>query len=541
MKKLKLQRKVGRQQCCFTQSKIENFYFLIIIFISSFLVFNLTPFCAIAQTAFSASLYFLPATGYFEVDKLISIRFAVNTGDDQINLVEATISFSNNLEVTSISKQDSIIKLWFNEPTFSNAERKIYFSGGIPNPGFKGLGRLLIINFKAKIPGSAWIMISSAQVLANDGFGTNILKSSGQANFTLYETGLPKPTTIKPEPKTAVAQLSIFSSTHPHQEKWYQNKNLILSWTWKAGITDYSFLLDRNLKTVPDNIGEGLNTSVSYSDLEEGVWSFHLKAKTSAGWSETVRFKIQIDNSAPSYLKVFSQDGEITFNPSPTIIFEAKDELSGIDYFAVKINENDFAKVEKDTYQIPKQRPGEHQIIVRAYDRAGNYLEELVITIESIPRPIITYWTKEMLIGETINSLNILGLAPKDSKIKLFLTHENGKTETFETETQREKWRLSVSKLFLPGKYRGYAIAMIGDEESPPSKAIEVKVVKSGLRFWIIPPEMIWGLIVVLICGFGILLTLYLGGRRKFQKCDLFVRKLLAKKDKGVKIKVEEK
>lgn len=506
-----------------------------------FLLLLFWPKTIVKAETGGASLYFLPESGSFEVGKTFSVRLAVDSGESSINLVEANLSFSKeNLEVTSFSKSGTIINSWFNEPSFSNSAGTISFSGGIPNPGFSGIGRLLIINFKTKAPSSAWIKISSAQVLANDGLGTNILSLSGQANFTLFETGLPKP--VEPAPKKEEVKkevkVKIFSSTHPDQTKWYKEKNIILSWAWQQGITDYSYLLDQKPETMPDNSGEGLSTSTAYLNVSEGVWYFHLKPKTSAGWQKPTHFKIQVDATPPTDLKISSDQGKITFNPSPTLRFEAKDELSGIDYFTVKIFENEPIPVKENYFQLPKQKPGDCLISIRTYDKAGNYKEEnFVITIESIPIPRITYYTKELLIGETIGSLAVRGTGPEEAKIKFYLSHESGKTITFETETKEGKWGLIIQQLLLPGEYSGQAMAMIGDEESRHSKEVEIKVIKTGLRFlfWIIRPEMVWGIIIALICGVGILLTLYLGAKRKFQKCDVFVRKILAKKDKGEK------
>jgi len=514
-----------------------------IILLSIFLLFFFLPSNIKAQATPSARLYFLPKSGSFEVGQVISVRFAVNTGDNPINLVEANLSFSNEtLEAIGFSKSGSIINLWFNEPSFSNSGGTIYFSGGIPNPGFTGIGRIIIINFKAKKAGSAWIKVSSAQILANDGLGTNILSSTDSANFNLYKSGLPEPT--QPPPIKGEIKVRIFSSTHPDENKWYQGKNIILGWDWQPGITDYSYLLDQKPETIPDNSGEGLSTSTAYLNVSEGIWYFHLKAKTKDGWQTTNHFRIQIDSTPPTDLKISCDEGKITFNPSPTIRFEAKDELSGIDYFTVKIFDNQPVEVKENFYQLPKQSPGNILIGVRVYDKAGNYKEEnFVITIEPIPVPIITYYTKELLVGETLNSLIVRGIGPEDSKIKFYLNHESGKTSDFETETKEGKWALVIHQLLLPGKYSGYATAIISNEEGHPSKTVEILIKKSGLRFlfWIIPPEMIWGLIVALICGLGILLTLYLGARRKFQKCDVFVKRLFARKEKENEVKDEEK
>ena len=181
------------------QSEQISINFKIFIFLVCIFGFWLWSFRFVsAQATPSARLYFLPESGSFEIGKTFSVRLAVDTGDNSINLVEANLSFSKNtLEVTGFSKSGTIINLWFNEPDFSNSDGKIYFSGGIPNPGFTGIGRIIIINFKAKAAGSAWLKVSSAQVLANDGFGTNILSSTGSAHFILFETGLPKPTPME--------------------------------------------------------------------------------------------------------------------------------------------------------------------------------------------------------------------------------------------------------------------------------------------------------------------------------------------------------
>jgi len=109
----------------------------------------------------TASLYFIPTSGSYQVNSEFSVRLVVQS-DASINLTESTINFSTDtLTVTGISKTGSCLSLWFSEPQYSNNDGTIFFSGGIPNPGFTGLGRILTINLKAKAKGAAWLKIRS--------------------------------------------------------------------------------------------------------------------------------------------------------------------------------------------------------------------------------------------------------------------------------------------------------------------------------------------------------------------------------------------
>ena len=149
----------------------------------------------------AATLLFAPTTGQFYIGDTISVALVVNTSDQSINVVEGKITFpSDKLKVISIFKTDSIISLWAQEPIISsNQDGSIAFSGGIPSPGFIGTaGQIMAISFKAKGEGDAVIGIEDAQVLANDGFGTNILATTTPTHLTL----------LKPKVKREIADIN---------------------------------------------------------------------------------------------------------------------------------------------------------------------------------------------------------------------------------------------------------------------------------------------------------------------------------------------
>jgi len=64
-----------------------------------------------------------------------------------------------------------------------------------------------------------------------------------------------------------------------------------------SGIAGYSYTLDGTADTIPDDTSEGVLTEKKYSNLPEGTYYFHIKAKDNAGnWSETTHFTLNIAN-----------------------------------------------------------------------------------------------------------------------------------------------------------------------------------------------------------------------------------------------------
>ncbi len=172
----------------------------IILISTAILFFSLVSF------AQAASLFFFPESESFEVGDTFSVELAINTDGISINSARAVIYFQlNKLEVLSISKEDSIFVLWPEEPIFSNSSGEISFSGGLPHPGFTGIGNIIIINFKAKQEGTAVLVLDQGQVLADDGMGTNILAFVKGANYSIEKAALIESPQIVIHPETYIS------------------------------------------------------------------------------------------------------------------------------------------------------------------------------------------------------------------------------------------------------------------------------------------------------------------------------------------------
>lgn len=151
----------------------------------------------------AATLSLLPASGSYAAGETVVVSVAVSS-NTAINAVSAVLSYSaDTLELRSISKEGSIISLWVQEPSFSAGRASV--EGAILNPGYTGAsGRVARLIFRAKAQGPAYVRFASAEILANDGVGTNVYEGASPASFTV---------TAAPEVEPAPAPKPVPAST----------------------------------------------------------------------------------------------------------------------------------------------------------------------------------------------------------------------------------------------------------------------------------------------------------------------------------------
>lgn len=158
-----------------------------------------------------------------------SMRVLVSTPTRAINAVSGSISFPREqVQVVSVSKAGSILSLWVVEPSFSNSVGTVSFEGVVPNPGYIGSGGTLItINFRVTALGDANIRVASGSILANDGQGTNVLRTLGTSSFTFNSAPAPTPTPVGgpadlvEEPQLNVEPVVTPELTPVFQPSWY--------------------------------------------------------------------------------------------------------------------------------------------------------------------------------------------------------------------------------------------------------------------------------------------------------------------------------
>lgn len=134
------------------------------------------------------ALSFYPDGGTVVEGDYFEVAVRVEATQD-INAITAHITYPpDKMEVVDIFQEKSILKIWVQEAEFADTPGSIQFAGGLPNPGFRGIGEVLTILFRARDTGWAPLGFLSAEVLANDGKGTNVLEETHNSIFYIQES-----------------------------------------------------------------------------------------------------------------------------------------------------------------------------------------------------------------------------------------------------------------------------------------------------------------------------------------------------------------
>ncbi|MGH2699719.1 MAG: DNRLRE domain-containing protein, partial [Actinomycetota bacterium] len=119
---------------------------------------------------------------------------------------------------------------------------------------------------------------------------------------------------------------TVTSSTHPNEGTYYPADDVALDWSSTdphSGVVGYSYVLDQNATTTPDDTLENGPTDGpprTFTDLEPGTHYFHVKAVNAAGGFSAVRhFQIRIEGAPPA--PVISS----STHPDPESWYSARD------------------------------------------------------------------------------------------------------------------------------------------------------------------------------------------------------------------------
>ena len=372
----------------------------------------------------AATMSVSPNTGVYVAGKTFTVRVVVNTDGKPVNAAEGTLKFNpQELTVVSVDKSNSIFNLWVTEPTFSNSAGTITFSGGMPSGYTGSAGTIFNVTFRTTSASTARVSMTSGSVLANDGMGTNVLSGMNGGTFTIQApTSQPVAEVVEyVAPANTPSAPVIQSATHRDEAGWSNQKNATLSWNLPNGITAVRTSLDNSKSSIPTKVYDNPINNITLNDLSDGVSYFHIQFKNVDGWGKVSHYRLGVDSQKPTSFSVTQSDDNDFTNPIQTLKLEAKDEMSGVNLYKIKIdNEEPYEYIDeelKGLVQLPTLLPGYHAVIIEAFDRAGNsIIASYSFTILSFDRPIFTDYPRE--INEEVIPV-IKGLTRPDSQVEV--------------------------------------------------------------------------------------------------------------------------
>lgn len=358
----------------FHKTDISLFYTWIVFTVLCFLLF-------IPNIVSAARLIVSPTTGTLEVNSTFSVSIFLDSEGESVNAFDVILNFPpDKLQLVSPSVGKSIAEIWTGAPQYNNLTGIVRFQGGIPNGITASRGLVSELIFRARRIGTAVISFADTSlVLRNDGKGTYVLNDTTRG---VYQFVLPPP-----------AGPIVASETHPDQTLWYGQSDIILRWGGgDPVVTEYSYMLSSNPVDVPDNIVDGRKAVMTYAQISNGTHYFHIKGLREGVWGGTTHFAVNVDTEPPAEFPIRISPSERTTSRNPIILFETTDRYSGIDHYEIKTvplhqsGDNQIFFIEANSRQVLDLDLGRYDIIVRAYDYAGNVRE--VIKKITIVRPI---------------------------------------------------------------------------------------------------------------------------------------------------------
>ncbi len=215
---------------------------------------------------------------------------------------------------------------------------------------------------------------------------------------------------------------SVFSSTHPEQEKWYRERNVKIQWKpakYVNEIIGYYYILDNFENTIPTvKANKTMDTNVNFQDLKDGIYYFHIISvdkegiigKTAAHYKIKIKTKIALKG-------VITQSNGIMPLPGATVEVMKEDGTT----LGVSISDKD------GNYQIENLSVGKVKIKVLAKNLPPQMIYDIELTEDEAER-ILNISSEIFAIYEPVTGKIIFNyFIPENGTVTIKIYTENGK------------------------------------------------------------------------------------------------------------------
>ena len=441
----------------------------------------------------AGTLRLSPDSGTYDVGESFTVDLVVDS-DDPMNTAGATLTFDSDvISVADVSDANSMFSMWPEDPDYSNAAGTVTFGGGMPGDEFSGTGgEIISITFNAEDEGDATVSFSDGEVISA---GADITSNLQDATYTFQDdapepdpepepepepdpTPDPEPEEPEEDPEPEVedgpSALAIESSTHPEEGEWYAESTPTFNWEVPENV-DAVRLQVSSEETTPTVQYDPPIEERELEDLDDGIWYFMLQAREDGDWGEIATFEFRIDTTPPADFDLTVDQEEDATNPSPRLDFATTDEVSGIDEYEIRLNDELYDVVTPEDldeeYRLSDLDPDDYYLQVEAFDMAGNSTSDSTLfSVEPLPLEINEFPT-ELEEGE---ELRIVGETIPEGTVYVHI--EDGDEERVEELKADGIGRFEYREVLDGGEYRAWV--QTEDERGAKSLASEAEIIE---------------------------------------------------------------
>lgn len=155
-----------------------------------------------------------------------------------------------------------------------------------------------------------------------------------------------------------------------------------LEWDEIAGAVGYSYAFDQNSRTTPPERDDATTTrTASVVADKDGRWYFHVRAKVTS-WGGTSHYSVLLDGTSPAGFTPSIDPEKPEPGRRPELKFLTTDAMSGLEHYEMQLIALDdpnqatpFFVEQTSPVRLPELQTGRFQVIVRAFDQAGNSVD----------------------------------------------------------------------------------------------------------------------------------------------------------------------
>lgn len=317
---------------------------------------------------YNSTLSLRPESGFVDPNVRQSIDIIIDRGEEEVNAVDVTLTYDPmEAEVDEVRTDSSFCdRFW--EKSIDQDRGEVRIACGKPSPGLSTESGVIASIMVYPKKSFSLRFSPESQVLANDGLGTNVLRASEGARFTLG------PHASSSDPLF----ISLYSPSHPNSERWYNKRQADFNWLAVTGAT-YRYAVDASSADPSLASTTGIATSQSHASVSipsDGIYYFHVVAFDGNRVGPVATQKVLVDTVPPQNVSISMSESEVRPGETVRLQFSGTDTQSGLlpNYY-IRINEGSFLLPVENELYVPFTRSGQNSVTLRVFDRAGNYSE----------------------------------------------------------------------------------------------------------------------------------------------------------------------